>query len=281
MVFSSSAGRRAEDRRMDAPLVLAAEPGADALDHDLALADAERRVRPSRYLPRGSIACASGRCCANVRKSASGSTARSSASSARAPRRPRDSKGGATRWDAGLSAWRSSSCYGFRSVWGPRDYHRAACECDPSRRPARGSRSGRPIMDVLEWLGRRWTLRVLWELRDGALPFRALQERCDALSPTVLNERLRELRDAGVVELQEGGGYVLTAEGRGARGRCSCRSTLGGAVGTPRPLASCPVSPDRVSAPPRAVLRVVRSTRRRGRPPRARCDPRAARSRHR
>ncbi len=69
-------------------------------------------------------------------------------------------------------------------------------------------------MDVLDWLGRRWTLRVLWELRDGALPFRALQERCDALSPTVLNERLRELRDAGVVELQEGGGYVLTAEGR-------------------------------------------------------------------
>jgi DNA-binding HxlR family transcriptional regulator len=73
-------------------------------------------------------------------------------------------------------------------------------------------------MDVLEWLGRRWTLRVLWELRDGALPFRALQERCDALSPTVLNERLRELRDAGVVELQEGGGYVLTAEGRGLGG---------------------------------------------------------------
>jgi DNA-binding HxlR family transcriptional regulator len=69
-------------------------------------------------------------------------------------------------------------------------------------------------MQVLDWLGRRWTLRVLWELRVGAVPFRALQERCDALSPTVLNDRLRELREAGVVELQEGGGYVLTAEGR-------------------------------------------------------------------
>jgi DNA-binding HxlR family transcriptional regulator len=78
----------------------------------------------------------------------------------------------------------------------------------------RGSRTGRPIMLVLDWLGRRWTLRVLWELREGALPFRALQERCDAVSPTVLNDRLRELRDAGVVELQAGGGYVLTAEGR-------------------------------------------------------------------
>jgi DNA-binding HxlR family transcriptional regulator len=68
-------------------------------------------------------------------------------------------------------------------------------------------------MRVLEWLGRRWALRVLWELREGALPFRALQERCDAVSPTVLNDRLRELRAAGIVELQAGGGYVLTPDG--------------------------------------------------------------------
>lgn len=70
------------------------------------------------------------------------------------------------------------------------------------------------MMQVLDWLGRRWTLRVLWELRDGARPFRALQERCDAVSPTVLNERLRELREAGVVEWQAANGYALTAEGR-------------------------------------------------------------------
>jgi DNA-binding HxlR family transcriptional regulator len=68
-------------------------------------------------------------------------------------------------------------------------------------------------MEVLDWLGRRWALRVLWELRDGTLAFRALQERCDAVSPTVLNDRLRELREAGVVELQPGGGYALTADG--------------------------------------------------------------------
>lgn len=70
------------------------------------------------------------------------------------------------------------------------------------------------MMRVLDWLGRRWTLRVLWELRAGALPFRSLQERCDAVSPTVLNERLRELRDAGVIALRDGRGYELTAEGR-------------------------------------------------------------------
>ena len=69
-------------------------------------------------------------------------------------------------------------------------------------------------MGVLEWLGRRWTLRVLWELRDEPLAFRALQERCDAVSPTVLNERLRELRTVGMVTVQEGGGYALTDDGR-------------------------------------------------------------------
>ena len=77
----------------------------------------------------------------------------------------------------------------------------------------RGSTSGRPIMAALDLLGRRWSLRVLWELREGALTFRALRSACDDVSPTVLNDRLRELREAGVVDLQAGGGYVLTADG--------------------------------------------------------------------
>ncbi len=77
----------------------------------------------------------------------------------------------------------------------------------------RGSRTGRPIMALLDLLGRRWTLRVLWELRDGPLPFRALQERCEGMSSSVLNERLRELRAAGIARLGEGG-YELTGEGR-------------------------------------------------------------------
>jgi DNA-binding HxlR family transcriptional regulator len=69
-------------------------------------------------------------------------------------------------------------------------------------------------MTVLDLLGRRWTLRVLWELRVGALTFRALQARCDAMSPSVLNQRLGELRDAGIAELDPDGGYRLTADGR-------------------------------------------------------------------
>ena len=78
-------------------------------------------------------------------------------------------------------------------------------------RGVRGSRSGRPIMAVLDVLGRRWMLRILWQLREGPLTFRALRERCDAVSPSVLNTRLAEMRAAELVESRAG--YALTREG--------------------------------------------------------------------
>jgi DNA-binding HxlR family transcriptional regulator len=78
----------------------------------------------------------------------------------------------------------------------------------------RGSKSGRPIMALLDLLGRRWTLRILWELRAQALTSRALRAACDEASPTVLQARLSELREAGLVELMPGNGYRLTAIGR-------------------------------------------------------------------
>lgn len=80
--------------------------------------------------------------------------------------------------------------------------------------PVRGSRSGRPVMALLDLLGRRWMLRILWELRDASLTFRELREHCDAMSPTVLNQRLRELREAGIVVLEEPAGYALSSSGR-------------------------------------------------------------------
>jgi len=82
-----------------------------------------------------------------------------------------------------------------------------------ARRPVRGSRTGRPIMALLDQLGRRWSLRILWELRDEPLAFRALRARCEDVSPSVLNARLAELREAGLVELREGEGYGLTRWG--------------------------------------------------------------------
>jgi DNA-binding HxlR family transcriptional regulator len=70
-------------------------------------------------------------------------------------------------------------------------------------------------MALLDLLGRRWTLRVLWELRDGtARTFRDLQARCDGVSSSVLATRLRELDEADLVG-HDGEGYALTAQGDG------------------------------------------------------------------
>ena len=77
----------------------------------------------------------------------------------------------------------------------------------------RGSRTGRPVMALLDLLGRRWTLRIVWELRDGPLTSRALRTACDDASPTVMQARLTELRKAGLVELLAGNGYRLTPLG--------------------------------------------------------------------
>ncbi|MDB4988928.1 MAG: transcriptional regulator [Myxococcaceae bacterium] len=69
-------------------------------------------------------------------------------------------------------------------------------------------------MALLDLLGRRWALRVLWELREEAPTFRALQARCQGMSSSVLNQRLGELREAGIAEAGEDGGYRLSVEGR-------------------------------------------------------------------
>ena len=79
--------------------------------------------------------------------------------------------------------------------------------------PVRGSTTGRPLMAAMDLLGRRWALRLMWELRDGGLGARALLARCDGLSSSVLYERLRELADAGLVERGADEAYVLTPIG--------------------------------------------------------------------
>jgi len=76
----------------------------------------------------------------------------------------------------------------------------------------RGSKTGRPVMKVLDLLGRRWSLRVLWELRAGPLTFRALRTACGEVSPTSLNERLAELRALRAIEAGDDG-YRLTRAG--------------------------------------------------------------------
>ena len=81
-------------------------------------------------------------------------------------------------------------------------------------RPVRGSVTGRPIMALLDLLGRRWALRIIWELREARSPkFRELQRRCGGISSSVLADRLRELTETGVVG-RTADGYHLTSRGR-------------------------------------------------------------------
>jgi DNA-binding HxlR family transcriptional regulator len=81
----------------------------------------------------------------------------------------------------------------------------------PGKR-VRGSRTGKPIMAFLDLIGRRWALRILWELNTGPARFRALQEACGA-SPSVINQRLRELKAWNLIASTEDG-YGLTPSAR-------------------------------------------------------------------
>jgi DNA-binding HxlR family transcriptional regulator len=68
-------------------------------------------------------------------------------------------------------------------------------------------------MAALDLFGRRWALRILWELRSGPVGARALLARCDGLSPSVLYQRLRELGEAQLIA-RKGQDYTLTPLGR-------------------------------------------------------------------
>ncbi len=76
----------------------------------------------------------------------------------------------------------------------------------------RGSRSGLPVMAALDLLGRRMAMRIMWELRESRLTFRALQDAAQT-NPRLLNGRLSELREVGLIDHQEGG-YGVTSIGK-------------------------------------------------------------------
>lgn len=66
---------------------------------------------------------------------------------------------------------------------------------------------------LLALLEARYALRVLWALRDGhAQTFRLLQDSVGGITPNTLNTRLKELRDAGLVQ-HGSDGYGLTPWG--------------------------------------------------------------------
>lgn len=69
-------------------------------------------------------------------------------------------------------------------------------------------------MALFDLLGRRWAMGVLWTLADaGPCSFRELQSRCESISPAVLNARLKELREAKLVDHGKDG-YAVLPRGR-------------------------------------------------------------------
>ena len=80
----------------------------------------------------------------------------------------------------------------------------------------RGSNSGSPLNALFDLLGQRWALGILWYLGDNSSTFREIQNRCGGVSPSVLNSRLKDLRNAEIVT-RSLDGYVLTERGKELR----------------------------------------------------------------
>ncbi|SEJ86679.1 transcriptional regulator, HxlR family [Propionispira arboris] len=80
-------------------------------------------------------------------------------------------------------------------------------------KPVRGSKSGLPIMALFDLLGRNWAMGIIWNLQNDSTTFRELQQRCESISPGILNNRIKELREADIVE-RTIEGYQLTQRGK-------------------------------------------------------------------
>jgi DNA-binding HxlR family transcriptional regulator len=70
-------------------------------------------------------------------------------------------------------------------------------------------------MALLDLAGRRWTLRVLWELSEAGTPltFRELKTRCADMSSSVLTRRVAELREVRLIT-RASDGYRLSDLGQ-------------------------------------------------------------------
>jgi DNA-binding HxlR family transcriptional regulator len=68
-------------------------------------------------------------------------------------------------------------------------------------------------MELLDLLGRRWALRLLWELRRDSVSFSELRKRTE-ISPSVLSARLADLTAAGIIVRERSRRYRLTGRGR-------------------------------------------------------------------
>lgn len=67
-------------------------------------------------------------------------------------------------------------------------------------------------MAIFDLLGRRWAMGIIWNLSRGPATFRALQKLCESISPSILNKRIKELREADII-INGQSGYELTPMG--------------------------------------------------------------------
>jgi DNA-binding HxlR family transcriptional regulator len=69
------------------------------------------------------------------------------------------------------------------------------------------------IGQLLSLLESRYAMRVMWALRDGhPQTFRLLQDSVGGITPNTLNTRIKELREAGLLD-HGGDGYFVTKLG--------------------------------------------------------------------
>lgn len=75
------------------------------------------------------------------------------------------------------------------------------------------SKENAAINQLFERLECRYALRVLWALRDGhPQTFRLLQDSVGGITPNTLNTRIKEMREAGLID-HGSDGYIVTAPG--------------------------------------------------------------------
>jgi DNA-binding HxlR family transcriptional regulator len=75
------------------------------------------------------------------------------------------------------------------------------------------SKENAAISQLLDLLESRYAMRVLWALKDGhAQTFRLLQDSVGGITPNTLNTRIKELREAGLVN-HGSDGYCVTPSG--------------------------------------------------------------------
>ncbi len=67
-------------------------------------------------------------------------------------------------------------------------------------------------MAVFDLLGRKWAMGIIWNLSKGPATFRALQSACESISPSILNTRIKDLKEAKLIE-RSLEGYHLTEMG--------------------------------------------------------------------